>query len=268
MADTTQTATAPKVLAELNNQIKTITINNPKAKNSVSPETTKLLLEELGKSMLDGTRVIILTGAEGNFCSGADLGGSTMQNPRQYDVTTYLRTTINPVVATIRNMNIPVIAKVRGVAAGVGANFALACDMVYAAEGAMFSEIFTNIALSSDGGGAYFMVKAVGYHKAFELMATAAKIKADEALQLGLINHLLPENELDTAVQTMAERLANGPYVAIQQTKANLREAMKGTLESTLEAEALNQARNFQTEDMIEGVVAFLQKRPANWKGK
>ncbi len=265
----TNTLTEPKVLVSLENNIKTITINNPKAKNAVSSETTRTILEHLGKSRYDGTKAIILTGAEGNFCSGADLateGG--IQNPKEYDVATYLRTGINAVVLTIQKLDIPVIAKVRGVAAGVGANFALGCDLIYAHETAMFSQIFTNIGLSSDGGGAFFMTKAMGSKKAFEQMVTAAKMTAQEAEKLNLINHVLPDGELDAKVQEMAEKLANGPTIAIRATKSNIREATRGTLESTLEMEAANQAVNFLTEDFMEGVMAFLQKRKPNFKGK
>jgi 2-(1,2-epoxy-1,2-dihydrophenyl)acetyl-CoA isomerase len=258
----------PFLSITLEGGVKTITFNNPSRKNAISAEGTQELVKALGQCTVDGTRVVVLTGAEGNFCSGADLGGNAMQDPKTYDVTTYLRTGINAAILNIRNMDIPVIAKVRGVAAGVGANFALACDMIYATPEAMFSQIFTNIGLSSDGGGAFFMLKAMGYPKAFELMATAAKISAPEALELGLINHLCPEAELDATVQAMAERLASGPFVAIQQTKANLREALNGTLESALEAEARNQAKNFRSADFVEGVMAFLQKRKPNFKGE
>ncbi|GAB4397579.1 MAG: 2-(1,2-epoxy-1,2-dihydrophenyl)acetyl-CoA isomerase PaaG [Microscillaceae bacterium] len=256
-----------KLAVSLENRIKTITLNNPKAKNAVSEATTNGLRHVIAESFTDGTRVIILTGAEGNFCSGADLAGGGMINPKEYDVSKYLRESVNPVILGIRNLNIPVIAKVRGVAAGLGANFALACDMIFATPDAMFSQIFTNIALSSDGGGAYFLPKAVGYKKAFEWMATAAKVPADLALRHGMINDIIAEAEIDQYVQQLAERLANGPFVAIQQTKANLREGISGTLESTLEMEAENQARNFETQDFIEGVMAFLQKRKPNYKG-
>lgn len=261
-------ATSDTILVHVENRIKTITINNPKAKNAVSAETSAKLCHAIAECFTDDTRVIILTGAEGNFCSGAALGPEQMQDPKKYDVTKYLKSTVNPIILNIRNLNIPVIAKVKGVAVGLGANFAMACDMVYATPTSYFSQIFTNIALSSDGGGAFFMNRAMGYRKAFELMTTAAKISAEEALALRMINHVVAEEEIDAAVQAIAEKLANGPFVAIQQTKANLREANAGTLDSTLEMEAENQANNFQTKDVIEGVMAFLQKRKPNYKGE
>jgi 2-(1,2-epoxy-1,2-dihydrophenyl)acetyl-CoA isomerase len=256
-----------KILVSVENRIKTITINHPKAKNAVSPDTSAMLGKAIAECFTDDTRVVILTGAGGNFCSGAELGGQGAGS-QAFDGAKYLREVVNPIILNIRNLNIPVIAKVRGVAAGLGVNFALACDMIYATPTAMFSQIFTNIALSSDGGGAFFMHRAVGYKKAFELMATAAKISAEEALRLNLINHIIADAELDATVQAMAELLANGPFVAIQSTKANLREASLGTLESTLEMEVSNQAINFKTADFMEGVLAFIQKRKPNYKGK
>jgi 2-(1,2-epoxy-1,2-dihydrophenyl)acetyl-CoA isomerase len=256
-----------KILVQVENGIKTITLNHPKAKNALSPDASALLLQALQESYTDETRAIILTGAEGNFCSGADLAGSGMQGGK-FDITDYVRNTLNPIVLAMRNIDIPVIAKVRGVAAGMGANFALACDMVFASENAMFSQIFTNIALSSDAGGAYFMAHALGYKKAYELMVTAAKVPAQEAHSLGLINRVLPDTELDEYVQNFAHQLANGALVAIKHTKANLREAVTGSLESTLELEAVNQGKNAQTQDFGEGLLAFMQKRKPNYKGK
>ena len=256
-----------KILFELVDTIKTITINNPKAKNAISPEDSAQLGKIINESLEDGTRVIILTGAEGNFCSGADLV-STLQKGADFSVPTYLREIVNPIILQMRNTNIPIIAKVRGVSAGLGANFALACDMVYANTTAYFSQIFTNIALSSDGGGAYFMPQAIGYKKAFELMTTATKLPAQEAVALGLINYALPDEELDQAVQEMATRLATGAYIAIQHTKANLREGITGTLASTLELEAYHQGLNGKTSDFTEGLSAFFQKRKPNYTGK
>jgi len=262
------TTTDEKVLVEKNGLIKTITFNQPKKKNAITPEMTHTLLKELGNARIDGTRVVILTGAEGNFSSGADISSSVKGNPKEYDVTNYLRKGMHAVVTELRQSDFISIAKVRGYAAGVGGNFALACDMTFASEEAIFSQIFTNIGLSSDGGGAYFMLKALGYSKALELMITSAKVPATEAAKMGLINHSLPENELDAKVQEMANFISEGPFLAIKNTKANLREAANGNLLSTLEMEAKNQGFNFKSDDFIEGVMAFMQKRKANWKGK
>lgn len=255
-----------RILAHLENHIKTITINYPKAKNAVDIEANKLLLKHLQESLQDGTRVVILTGAEGNFCSGADLASGL--NPATFDMEHYVKTYINPIILQIRENDIPVIAKVSGVCAGVGANYALACDMVFMSPNAMISQIFTNIGLSSDGGGSYFMYEQLGFKKAFELMATAQKISAEKALQLNLINDIITDENLDAHVQQMATTLANGAYIAIKHTKSNLREATKGSLVDVLNKEAENQAINFKTKDFMEGIMAFMQKRKPNYKGE
>ncbi|MCS7019281.1 MAG: enoyl-CoA hydratase-related protein [Cytophagales bacterium] len=246
--------------------VKTLTFNLPEKKNPITPEMLQGLHQALHTSETDGTRVIILTGAGEDFSAGADLSAGAA-DPRHANVTEYLRTAVNPVILKMRQTNIPILAKVRGVCVGVGFNFALACDLIYADEKAVFSQIFTRIGLASDGGGAFFLPRLTGYHKAFELMVTGAMIKAEDALRMGIVNQVFTGDLLDTAVQKMAHQLANGPYVAIQKMKANLRVGMESTLEATLDAEAVNQYDCFQTHDFQEGVSAFLQKRKANFKG-
>ena len=247
-------------------QVTTITLNNPKRKNAVSASMAYQLTEVIQSLRDDDSRVIVLTGAGHDFCAGADLDPSLV-NGQSFDVTTFLRETYAPLVTTMRTMDKPFIAKVRGNCVGVGFNFAMACDLIYASDEARFSQIFTKIGLSSDGGGAYFMLERLGYHKAFELMATHAMIKAPEAEKLGIINRALTEEVLDDAVQQMASRLAEGPYLAIQHTKANLRAAQAGGLAAALETEAVNQGKNFRSKDFLEGIMAFLQKRPARFQG-
>lgn len=256
-----------KIRVESENGIKTITINNPGRKNSVDDASALLLRDEILASYQDGTRVMVLCGAGGDFSSGADLSGN-MQNPKEYNVVRHLQEDINPIVMGIHQAPFPVIAKIRGVAAGMSLNFALACDLIYASPTAMFSQIFTNIGLSSDAGGAFFMIRKLGYARAFELMSGAARISAREAESWGLINRVVADEELDAFVAEVAQKLAKGPSIALKNTKRNLREAWDGSLASTLEMEAQNQGENFKTEDFIEGVMAFVQKRPPQFQGK
>ncbi|MEZ4829171.1 MAG: enoyl-CoA hydratase-related protein [Bacteroidia bacterium] len=255
------------LLVTVQDQIKTITFNQPQKKNAISVDMAYHLRDVIEQTREDDSRVIILTGTDGNFCSGADLDASLM-NGKPFDVTTFLRRTYNPIVTAMREINKPFIAKVSGACVGVGFNFALACDMIYAAEGSRFSQIFSRIGLSSDGGGAFFLPEKIGYHKAYELMVTNAIIEATEAKQLGLVNQLFAADELDAAVAEIAARLATGPYVAIQHIKSNLRAGVTKGLEAALEQEALAQGDNFRTSDFFEGVFAFLQKRKPNFKGK
>ncbi len=255
------------ILVSMEGRIKTITFNQPKKKNAISAEMATTFRDIILETREDESRVIVLCGQGADFCAGADLDPRLM-NGEPFDVTSFLQETYNPLVLAMREMNKPFIAKVKGACVGVGFNFALACDMIYAAESARFSQIFTRIGLSSDGGGAFFMPEKLGYHKAFELMATHAILNGAEAKSLGLINHLVAETEIDQTVREMAERLAKGPYLAIQHTKSNLRAGLTEGLAAALEQEALNQGKNFQSKDFFEGVMAFLQKRKAQFKGE
>lgn len=254
------------VLVHVENHIKTITLNNPTRKNALTHEMVLQIHQAIQESETDGTRVIILTGAGKDFSSGADLvaGGQEIMT----DVTSYLKNYVNPLILAMHYTDIPIIAKIRGVCVGLGFNIALACDMLFASEEARFSQIFTNIGLSSDGGGAFFLPRRIGYYKAFELMTMASIFTAEEAYHLRLLNKVCEEETLDKVVKEMAEKLASGPWVAIKHTKANLREGFKGSLEKTLQIEAENQGINFKTEDFAEGVQAFLQKRKPRFQGK
>jgi 2-(1,2-epoxy-1,2-dihydrophenyl)acetyl-CoA isomerase len=254
------------VLVVLENNIKTITLNNPTRKNALTKQMMEEVRVAVQESETDGTRVIVLTGTGKDFCSGADLvGGQEIMQ----DVTQYLKNSVNPTILAIQNTNIPVVAKIKGVCVGLGFNLALCCDMLFASEDARFSQIFTNIALSSDGGGAFFLARRISYQKAFELMSLATIFSAQEALELQLLNRVYVSSELlDEAVAEIAQKLAEGPFIAIQNTKANLREGVNGTLESTLNLEADNQGVNFKTKDFMEGISAFLQKRKPNYTGK
>lgn len=224
------------------------------------------LRDVIAETAEDDSRVVILQGAGADFCAGADLDPALI-NGQPFDVSKFLKETYSPLVLGIRNMDKPFIAKVKGNCVGVGFNFAMACDLIYTTENARFSQIFTKIGLSTDGGGAFFMLEKLGHQKAFELMATHQMISGKEALDWGLVNAVHQDAELDDFVKDVAMKLAEGPYLAIQHTKSNLRAAQQG-LEAALETEADNQGRNFRSMDFLEGIMAFLQKRPARFKGK
>jgi 2-(1,2-epoxy-1,2-dihydrophenyl)acetyl-CoA isomerase len=254
------------VIVSQENAVKTISLNNTARKNALTKQMVLDIHQAIVESETDGTRVIVLTGVGKDFCSGADLvaGGAELMS----GVTQYLKECVNPLILAMHNTNIPIIAKIRGVCVGLGFNLALACDMLFASEDARFSQIFTNIALSSDGGGAFFLSRRIGYYKAFELMSLASIFTAEDAYNLRLINKVCTDEVLDKIVDEISDRLAKGPFVALKNTKANLREGFEGSLESTLELEAENQGVNFKTEDFAEGVQAFLQKRKPVYTGK
>jgi 2-(1,2-epoxy-1,2-dihydrophenyl)acetyl-CoA isomerase len=221
----------------------------------------------LETSKTDGTKVIILSGEGGNFSAGADLSMGAA-DPRFSDVTSYLRQYINPVILGMRQSTIPIIAKVQGVCVGVGCSLALACDIIVTDKTAVFSQIFAKIGLATDGGGGFFMPKAVGYHKAFELVSTAAMIPAQEGLRLGLVNQVFEdETALNNYLSQTSQYYSEAPSIAIGLIKQNLNVGLNKHLAETLEQEAINQGTCFQTNDFMEGVMSFLEKRKAEFKG-
>ena len=169
---------------------------------------------------------------------------------------------VNDTAMALARLPQPVIAKVRGVAVGAGMNMALLCDLVVAAESARFSEIFARRGLTIDFGGSWALPRRVGLHRAKELALFADIIGADVAAELGLVNRVVPDAELDTVVGEWAARLADGPPIALAQTKRLLNEGLGSTLEEALEAEAAAQTINFGTADTAEAMRAFVEKRP------
>lgn len=254
---------AEKLLVSLSDGIKRITINRPARRNSVDGETVQLLLAAVRESAADGTRVVILSGAGDSFCAGADLAATSADEIANFDVTKSLRENVNPTILAMRALPVPIIARVHGHAVGVGSNYALACDLIVASEQALFGQVFVKIGLMPDGGGSYFLPQLVGYHKAFELMALGDIIDAQQALQLGLVNQIVPFADLDATVDKLAARLAGSPRLALQRIKEALNQRTVSDLAGALEFEAVNQDTCFHSPDFIEGVTAFLQKRPA-----
>lgn len=251
------------LLVTLQDGIKRITINRPERRNSVDLETVSMIREAIGQSAEDGTRVVILTGAGESFCAGADLTATSESDIADFDVTKSLREGVNPTILAMRALPVPIIARVHGHAVGVGCNYALACDIIVASEQALFGQVFVKIGLMPDGGGTFFLPRLVGYHKAFELMATGDVISADDAYQLRLVNRVVPLAELDAKVDALAARLATSPRMALAKIKAGLNQAAESDLAGALDFEAINQEACFHSTDFIEGVTAFVQKRKA-----
>ena len=254
---------AENLLVTLQDGIKRITVNRPERRNSVDWETMGMIRDAFGQSAEDGTRVIILTGAGESFCAGADLVVTSESDIADFDVTKSLREGVNPTILAMRALPLPIIARVHGHAVGVGCNYALACDIIVASEQALFGQVFVKIGLMPDGGGTFFLPRLVGYHKAFELMATGDIISAHDAYQLGLVNRIVPYAELDSTVDALAARLATSPRLALAKIKAGLNQAAESDLAGALDFEAINQDSCFHSTDFIEGVTAFLQKRKA-----
>lgn len=257
-----------KLLVTLENGIKRIVINRPDRRNAVDGETVDLLRHAIEESFEDASKVLVLTGAGDAFCAGADLQVSHGFDVTKIDVTASLREHTNPTIVAMRKLPKPIIARIHGSAVGVGCNYALACDLLIASEKAKFGQVFIKIGLNPDGGSTYTLPRLVGYHKAFELMATGDIISARDALTLGLLNHVVPVEELDRTVDEMAARLAASPLIALNNIKRLLNHAETSDLASALDHEAVLQADCFRSADFAEGVAAFLQKRAPRFKGE
>jgi enoyl-CoA hydratase/carnithine racemase len=244
----------------------TVTLNRPEKKNAVNTQMWGELLETFREiSQRSADRVVVLTGAGGDFCSGADLaGGDRGERPHQL---TFMRH-VGDVALALHRLQQPTIAKVRGVAVGAGCNMALGCDLVVASDNARFSEIFARRGLSIDFGGSWLLPRRVGLHKAKELALFADIHSAAEAEAMGLVNRVVPEAELDAFVDGWVAKLVVGPPIAMAQTKRMLDNATNLTFEQALDEEAAAQTVTSGTQDTAEALAAFVEKRPANFAGR
>lgn len=253
------------LLYEVADGVATVTLNRPSSLNAVNQQMGAELQDALHSAERDASvRAVVLTGAGRAFCAGQDLneraGGNTSLGES-------LRTRYNPLILRIRRMEKPVLGAINGVAAGAGASLALACDLLIASESAQLIEVFMRIGLVPDSGSTYFLPRLVGYQKAFELTALTEPLSAAEALRLGIVSRVVPAEELPAAVRELAVRLAQAPTRGLGLLKRALNHSLEATLEQTLEYEAYLQEIAGRTEDHREGVAAFLEKRPARFKG-
>ena len=247
--------------------IATVTLNRPESYNAFNDDMTfelQAAFKEIAKDA--AVRVVVLTGAGKAFCSGQDLKATRTSDTFSFSESIHKR--YNPLIIAMRNLPKPIICKLNGVAAGAGCSLALACDMIIASEAATLIEVFVNIGLVKDSGSSYFLPRLVGSSKAFELATMGSKVKADEALRLGLVNRVTTAEELDNAVNEVATYYANAPTKAIGLMKKMLNKASNSSLEEMLNYEAYCQDIAGTTYDYKEGVNAFLEKRKAAFKGE
>lgn len=246
--------------------IVTITFDRPHKKNAINNIMWDELLE-VASALISSTedRCVVLTGAGGSFCSGADLSGEGDAVPR-HQLANMRR--INAVVQAYHELPQPTIAKVTGVAAGVGMSLALGCDLVVASEEARFSAIFAQRGLSLDGGLSWILPRLVGLHRAKELALFGDVISAADALALGIVNRVVGSTEVDAVVADWATRLAAGPPIALAMTKRMLNRGFEQSFEQALDDEARCQTVNFGTTDTLEAITAFLQKREPRFLGR
>ena len=260
------------------NSVVTVTINQPEKKNAINSTMWDGLAEifrEIASRADD--RVVVVTGAGNDFCSGADLSGrggnaaaaagaSAGAQNQVHHLAAMRR--VNDACIALQRLPQPTIAKVRGVAVGAGCNLALGCDLVVASSTARFSEIFARRGLSLDFGGSWLLPRRIGMHRAKELALLAEIIGANDALEMGLINRVLPDGEVDAFVDTWARKLAAGPPIALAQTKRLLNNSLNVTLEEALDDEAAAQTINFATSDTAEAMRAFIEKREPKFTGR
>lgn len=255
------------ILTHTADGITTLTLNRPDKFNSFNREMALALQAALDEAEKDeAVRCIIITGAGKAFCAGQDLGEAT--DPQGPELETIVTEHYNPIILRIRNIEKPIMAIVNGVAAGAGANIALACDIVIAAETSSFMQAFSKIGLIPDSGGTYFLPRLIGAQRASALMMTADKVSATEAAQMGMIYKSVPDAELAAIAGKLAANLAMMPTVGLGLTKRALNMTFRHTLEEQLDTERELQVKAGKTEDFTEGVNAFLEKRKANFKGK
>jgi enoyl-CoA hydratase/carnithine racemase len=269
---TTDTSGYETLLIDRRDEVVTVTMNRPERKNAANDVMWGELLDVARTLGADpDVRAIVLTGAGGDFCSGADVSamgeGAPDGKTRQVHQLAAMRH-ISDVCLSWYRLPQPTIAKVRGVAVGAGMNLALVCDLLVAGDTARFSEIFARRGLSIDFGGSWTLPRRVGMHRAKELALLAEIIDATTAEQLGVVNRVLPDAELDAFVDDWADRLAAGPPIALAMTKRLLNNSLDVTLEQALDDEGQSQTVNFSTADTREAVMAFMEKRQPSFEGR
>ena len=253
------------LIVERDGGVVTVTLNRPEKKNAANGrmwDELRSTFDEVADTAED--RVLVVTGAPGAFCSGADLtdaGRATRSGLARMRH-------IGDAALALHRLAKPTIAKVNGVAAGAGANLALGCDLIVASTEARFSEIFARRGMSVDFGGTWVLPRLIGLHRAKELAFFADVIGADEAERIGLVNRVVPADELDAFVDDWARRLAAGPPAALSLTKTMLNHSFMVSMDQALEDEARSQNVNFGTEDFREAISALLEKRDPSFTGR
>jgi 2-(1,2-epoxy-1,2-dihydrophenyl)acetyl-CoA isomerase len=254
------------IILERDGPIARITLNRPDRLNSFTAAMHDELKDALDQ--IDDCRVLVLTGAGRGFCAGQDLNDRAVSNGRPVDLGQTVETCWNPLIRKLTSMNQPVIARVNGVAAGAGANVALACDLVVAGRSAKFIQSFAAIGLIPDSGGTWVLPRLVGQARALGLTLTGEPLSAEKAEEWGMIWRCVDDDALDTEVHALAQKLASLPPLGLAATKEMIRESWQHTMEQELHRQRNMMCRLGYTQDYREGVAAFLEKRPANFVGR
>ncbi len=254
------------LLVDTRDGVRVLTLNRPDVLNALDARAGEELLGALREAERSPeVRCLLLTGSGRAFCAGADLRNHT---PGETSLGEILRTRYNRIILQMRTVEKPVIAAINGVAAGAGCNLALAADLRVASDRASFLQAFTRVGLIPDSGGTWFLPRLVGMGRALEMMLLAEPIDAATAERVGLVNKVVPHDDLMARAMEWAERLAKGPTRAYGLIKRGVDRNIAADLREALEYEALLQEIAGRTEDHREGVAAFLAKRPASYGGR
>jgi 2-(1,2-epoxy-1,2-dihydrophenyl)acetyl-CoA isomerase len=256
------------ILIERQGPVVTVTLDRPQSKNACTGDMWVALGATFQDLSYVGARVILLTGAKGDFCSGAELVGDSDGSTRRPGSMVDAMRVLGDVVLSIHRCPLPVVAKVDGLCVGAGLGLALAADLTWCSDRARFSAIFAQRGLSLDFGTSWLLRQRIGAHKAKELAFTAKMLSGSEAYELGIVNAVVPADDLDAAVDALIETIAAGPPIAIASSKRELDNASTMSLAQALELEGLAQSFNTHTEDMREALTAWMERRSPTFKGR
>lgn len=267
---TEQAPTLETIEYEVRDAVATIALNRPDKRNAINMQLHRDLAAALKLVRRDGSvRALVLTGRGAGFCAGQDLTEFMMAKADEsFRVDDHVRQTFNRTIMTLRELPFPVIAAINGVAAGAGWSLALAADIRIAADNARFTQAFSKIALVPDTGSTWFLPELIGTSRTLELAYTGDVIDATKALDWGLVNQIVPADELDARAHEYAARLAAMPTKALGLTKRAVYRATTTTLADALEHEAQVQQHAAASDDHVEGVTAFLEKRDPVFTGR
>ena len=261
------------ILLDQTDSIATLTFNRPEVRNAIDQEKIGDLREALAHVESDpDVRVLVLTGAGDHFVAGGDiaffeksLSWTPDERRRRFEAVVHR---IHPVILTLRRMSKPVIASVKGAAAGWGVSLVMACDLAIAGDDARFNFGYTAIGACPEGSGSFFLPRMVGLKKAMQLALLSERFDASQALALGIVNWVVPTTELETATRELAQRLAAGPTIAYGVTKRLMNSALFNSLETQMQSEAEGFAACAASEDFGEGARAFLERRKPVFEGR
>jgi len=255
------------LIYETEDNVAILTMNRPERRNALNAELNADLLSAFQQAQADETvRAVVLTGAGKGFCAGADLT-AVAGIPSPDDLYNRIIDTYNPLMGLITTLKKPIIAAVNGVAAGAGMSLALACDMQVMGHNSSLMMAFSNIAFVPDAGATWFLMRQIGYSRAYQMAIEAQHITAEQCLHWGLANKVVPADQLLGETLTWAKHLAQRPTLALGLTKHALQFAAQNDLLATIEYEASLQKQTIVSHDFTEGVMAFMQKRDPEFKG-